>query len=148
LERKDNKGGARLRRAYSFAAEAHRGQLDESGLPVIWHPMAVAKKCDTTTEKIVALLHDVIEDTEVVEEEIRAAFGDEVADAVVADSRVEGEEYEAYLDRVAKNPLALKVKIADLRHNIERGEKSGNLKRLSKHKKGLEKLLKLENPDG
>ena len=129
--------------AYAFAAEAHRGQIDESGLPVIYHPMAVAKKCETTREKIVALLHDVIEDTDVGEAEIREIFGDEVADAVSADTRADGEPYDEYLDRVAQNSLAMKVKIADLKHNIERGEKSENLERLEKHRRGLAKLEKL-----
>ncbi len=102
------------------ASMAHRGQVDKMGTAYIEHPRAVASFLETETEKTAALLHDVLEDTYLREEDLRPVFGDEITDAVVALTRREGEDYFDYIRRVMKNALAVRVKLADLRHNTDR----------------------------
>jgi len=72
----------------------------------------------TDEEMVVALLHDVVEDTEVTEEKIREVFGDPIADAVALLTHKGNEPYKKYLERIKTCPLATKVKIADIRHNL------------------------------
>lgn len=101
------------------ASMAHRGQVDKMGTAYINHPRAVASFLDTETEKTVALLHDVLEDTFLKEQDLRPVFGEMITDAVVTLTRLSGEDYFVYIDRVKKNPLAVRVKLADLRHNTD-----------------------------
>ena len=105
--------------AEALAAYAHAGQLDKAGRPYIDHPRAVAAGVETDLEKTVAYLHDVLEDTFVTESTIRNLFGDTVADAVAALTRRPEEDYEDYVRRLGENPLARRVKLADLRHNMD-----------------------------
>lgn len=108
--------------AWSIARLAHAGQTDRDGMPYILHPFTVSTMCDTELERVVALLHDVLEDSETTAEDLRAAgLSELVVDAVVAITRVSGEDYEQYLSRVMTNETARRVKIADLNHNIKRG---------------------------
>lgn len=105
-----------LNKALDIAYKAHLGQTDKAGAPYILHPMRVAMHCETEEEKIVALLHDVVEDTSVTFEELKAeGFSDEVLTALKCLTRTEDEEYETFIRRVATNPLAIKVKIQDLK---------------------------------
>jgi len=105
--------------AMEIALTAHHGQDDKAGLPYIRHPMAVMEMVDTVEEKIVALLHDTIEDTDVTAKYLEAMdFPSHIVDAVVAISKVKGEKNEDYCKRVRQNPLALRVKLADIRHNM------------------------------
>lgn len=124
--------------ALAFARAAHEGQIDEDGVPVIEHPIAVAARLSTEEEKATAYLHDVLEDTTATEQEIREQFGDRIADAVAADTRRTDETYWDYLDRLKENSLALRVKLADLEHNITRNtrlDQTYKIRRLEKHKK-------------
>ena len=105
--------------AEALAAYAHAGQLDKAGRPYIDHPRAVAAGVQTDPEKTVAYLHDVLEDTFVTESTVRNLFGDTVADAVVALTRRPEEDYEDYVCRQGENSLARRVKLADLRHNMD-----------------------------
>lgn len=102
-----------------IATIAHRGQKDKSGVPYITHPEKVASLLDTPQEKIVGYLHDTVEDTSVEIEDIRGFFGDEIADAVALMTHADGEKYMDYVRRLAKNPLARRVKMADLTHNMD-----------------------------
>lgn len=104
--------------AIAFASNAHKGQLDKCGEPYILHPIRVMLSLNNKIERIVALLHDVIEDTDVTKTIIKFEFGKVVADAVDAMSKREGETYEDYLKRCASNPIALNVKRADISDNI------------------------------
>lgn len=106
-------------RAYALAKAAHSGQVDKSGADYIGHPVTVASFVETETQKAVALLHDVLEDTNVTEDELRSLFGDEITDAVVTLTHQKGEVYMDYVARIAQNPLAKTVKMADLRHNMD-----------------------------
>ena len=73
----------KIKKAMIIAYNAHNGQVDKSGIPYIYHPIHLAEQMNTETECIVALLHDVVEDTEVTYEDIEREFGKEIADMVV-----------------------------------------------------------------
>ena len=137
--------------ALEFAKRMHKGQVDKAGEDYINHPIAVSKMVEDETNpnlKIAAILHDVIEDTCVDESVIRKLFGDEIADAVVALTKVRGESYEDYLHRVARNEIARKVKIADISHNMDLSRlpkvTENDLKRLEKYKKAKAYLESIE----
>lgn len=104
--------------AVRIAREAHAGQSDKSGQPYIGHPLRVMAALDGAHERMAAVLHDVIEDTPVTADDLRAAgCPEEVVAAVVALSRGDGEAQGDYLARVAANPLARTVKLADIADN-------------------------------
>ncbi|WP_436495286.1 HD domain-containing protein [Actinokineospora sp. HUAS TT18] len=104
--------------AVRIAREAHEGQVDKSGRPYIGHPLRVMGRVTSDYERMTAVLHDVIEDTPVTAADLAAAgCPAEVVAAVVAISKVPGEDQETYLARVAANPLALTVKYADIADN-------------------------------
>ncbi len=109
-----------LNKAIELAHIAHKGQLDKGGNPYINHPLRVMNNVETIEEKIVAVLHDVVEDSEVTLEDLRIAeFSDRIIAAVNAITKVEGEKREDYLQRVMGNPIALRVKIADMTDNAD-----------------------------
>ncbi len=105
-------------KALTFITKRHSGQKRRNGNPYIIHPIRVSQEVHSITEKVVALLHDVIEDTKTTLQEVEEAFGTEVADAVEALSRREKEDYMVYIRRVKLNPIALSVKIADISDNL------------------------------
>lgn len=106
-----------LASAFHIAYHAHRGQKRWDGSPYIDHPIAVAQSLKDVDAQIVALLHDVVEDTDITLDDL-SSFGDEVVDAVNAITKRDGERYVDYLNRVAANGLATEVKIADITHNL------------------------------
>lgn len=108
-----------------IAYDAHAGQLDQGGIPYIFHPYHLAEQMDSEAAVCVALLHDVIEDTSVTEDELRQQFGDEITDAVVLLTHRDGDNYEYYLNRIKENPIALAVKKADLAHNTDESRLCG-----------------------
>lgn len=130
--------------AYRIAKLVHKGQKDKGGKDYISHPLAVAAMLDTEEEKIVALLHDTIEDGDgkiITLDGIRAKFGDVIADAVDAITHRKGEDYFDYLARVKNNPLAVTVKLADLAHNSDLSRivnpTEHDLDRVEKYKKAI-----------
>jgi hypothetical protein len=102
-----------------LAEKAHTGQVDKSGTPYINHPYAVMRMAEPGIDRIVAILHDVVEDSDTSIEKIRNIFGNEVAVAVDAITRRDGEEPAEYYLRVRSNETALRVKHLDLRHNSD-----------------------------
>jgi (p)ppGpp synthase/HD superfamily hydrolase len=109
-----------LSSALQVATQAHAGQVDKGGKPYIRHPLAVSALVDTEQEKIVALLHDVVEDTAVTLENLRSfGFSEDILTAVDCITKRQGEPLESYLQRVKSNPLATAVKTADLSHNSD-----------------------------
>lgn len=109
--------------AAALATKAHAGQVDKAGRAYILHPMAVAAALSGEPEEVIvaALLHDVVEDGGVTLAFLaEAGFSEPVVSAIDALTRRPGESYNAYLDRVAENPIAAKVKIADAEHNLRR----------------------------
>jgi (p)ppGpp synthase/HD superfamily hydrolase len=113
----------RLSQAIVFAANYHAGQEDKGGEPYILHPLRVMMKMETEDEKIVAVLHDVLEDTEATEEEILEHFGYPVVNAVIALTRREEETYADYIDSLGANLLARKVKLVDIQDNLDPNRK-------------------------
>ncbi|QBF34520.1 HD domain-containing protein [Mycoplasmopsis phocirhinis] len=108
-----------LLKAYWLAQKAHKGQKDKGGKPYINHPKYVASKFIDKDFKIVALLHDVVEDSGVKLDLIENMFGTTIAKAVDAMTKRKDEEYALYLQRVKSNPIAKEVKLIDLYHNLD-----------------------------
>lgn len=109
-----------LERAILLAAEAHTGQVQRNGLPYILHPLAVMLQMETELEMIVAVLHDVVEDTDVtLDDLLEAGFPDEAVTAVGLLTRLPGMSYEQFIDRIRPHALARRVKLADLAHNLD-----------------------------
>lgn len=121
--------------ALEIALKAHKGQVDKSGVAYITHPLAVAAQLDSLELKTIALLHDTIEDTDVTAEYlIKRGIPKELVEVVQLLTKPENEEYESYLKRVRKNPMAKAVKLADLAHNTSPERASGlNEKRRAKY---------------
>jgi len=109
----------RLEKALEVALDAHKGQVDKGGSPYILHPIRVMLRCQTEDEQVVALLHDVVEDSEYGVGDILAIFGPETADAVDCLTKRNGEAYHEYLDRVAENSTAKAVKMHDIYENCD-----------------------------
>jgi hypothetical protein len=104
--------------AEQLATRWHAGQTDKLGEPYIGHPRRVAARLTTPDEKIVALLHDVLEDTEATRDDLHAAgFGAAIVEAVDALTRRPDETEHDYLTRVCSSPLAVTVKWADIADN-------------------------------
>ena len=103
--------------AMQVAYNAHVGQTDPCGIPYIFHPYHLAEQMDSEETVCAALLHDVLEDTTVHEDELRRLFGDEITDAVVILTHYDDDDYEDYLHRIKENHIALAVKKADIAHN-------------------------------
>lgn len=109
---------ALIYKALNIAYAAHQGQFDKSGVPYIFHPAYLASQMDTEDEIIVALLHDIVEDTAVTFDDLeRDSFPVSVIDALRLLTHDDSEEYLSYVKRIKGNPLAAKIKLADLRHN-------------------------------
>ena len=109
-----------LEKADEFACEVHNGQTDKSGKDYIGHPRRVSERCRGKKAKIVALLHDTIEDTFVTADYLKEyGFSNDVIEAVLALSRQENETYAQFIMRASKNEIAKEVKIADLEDNLD-----------------------------
>jgi (p)ppGpp synthase/HD superfamily hydrolase len=105
--------------AQEIAIIAHKDQVDKAGKPYVKHLEAVAAKVIGTEEKTVAWLHDILEDTDFSQDQLSVFFPRSIVDAVEALTKRKGESYEDYLRRISENPLAIKVKMADLEHNTD-----------------------------
>ena len=105
--------------AMKTAYKAHEGQLDRSGVPYIFHPIHLAEQMDDEISCTVALLHDVVEDTKVTIEELSTLFPVEVIEAVRLLTHDSAVPYNDYVRNVKDNPIAKKVKLADLAHNSD-----------------------------
>ena len=109
--------------AYALAAKLHREQEDKNGAPYIQHVVSVALAVREygLEYEIVGLLHDAIEDTNYTPEQAEQDFGKEVCDAMMAMTRLEGEDYfDVYLPRLMSNKIATRVKYADSTHNLSK----------------------------
>ena len=132
------------RKAMIIAYEAHKNQVDKSGVPYIYHPIHVAEQMDTENECIIALLHDVVEDTNVTFKQLEEVFSKEIIDILKLLTREENIEYDEYIKRIKNNSIACKVKIADLTHNLDKTRldfvTEVDVKRNEKYKKALQML--------
>ena len=113
---------ATLEDAIALAALAHHGQKDKAGAPYILHPLRLMLRMGSDVERMAAVLHDVVEDTPYTLDALRRlGFPPEVVEAVEALTRREdeGESYEEFVLRAGRNPIARRVKLADLEDNMD-----------------------------
>lgn len=109
-----------LEDAIALALDAHRGTPQKDGSPYILHPLAVMLSLDTEAERMVGVLHDVVEDTPITLDELRErGYPDDVLAALDCLTRRDDESYEQFIERVLPNPLARRVKLADIAHNLD-----------------------------
>lgn len=109
-----------LSTAIKIATDYHSGQVDKGGLPYILHPLTVMNNVETIEEKIVAILHDIIEDTPMTKDMLfKLGISEEIVEAIDVISKKKGQTYDEYLELVRDNELARRVKIADLKHNMD-----------------------------
>lgn len=136
-----------LEKAIELAARAHAGQVDKAGEPYILHPLRVVMKMETNTERIVAVLHDTYEDTWLTEQHLLAAGFDDEAIFKALDSvtKREGETYMEFIQRAKENSIGRKVKLADLRDNLDikriKNPTEQDYKRLDRYNKALVELI-------
>ena len=137
-----------LDRAIELAKQHHEGQTDKAGKPYIEHPLRVMNQVESEEEKIVAVLHDIVEDTDISLDDLRnEGFSEKVVSAVECLTKQDGENYDSYIERISFNPLAVKIKLADLEDNSDLTRlpevTDKDLERIEKYDKALEKLTRL-----
>ena len=130
------------KKAMKLCFRAHKDQVDKSGLPYVFHPFHLAEQMPDEVTTAVALLHDVVEDTDyTIEDLVREGFPPEVTDAVKMMTHDDAVPYLDYVRGLKENPVTRIVKLADLKHNsdITRldtvDEKA--IKRVEKYKKAI-----------
>lgn len=133
-----------LEDAIALAALAHAGQVDKAAQPYILHPLRLMLQTETEVERMAAVLHDVVEDTRYTLASLqRLGFPEEVLVAVDALTRRvdEGETYEAFVERAGQNAVARRVKIADLKDNLDLGRirdpQPKDFQRLERYRRAL-----------
>lgn len=130
------------RKALKISFNAHKNQVDKSGMPYVFHPFHLAEQMDDEYSVCVALLHDVVEDTDItIEELIIEGFPKEVINAIELMTHSDSVPYLDYVKIIKNNPIARKVKLADLMHNsdLSRLDKIDDkvLERVAKYKKAI-----------
>ena len=136
-----------LAKAIEIAASAHSEQKDKGGSPYILHPIRVMMSLNTEEEKIVGVLHDVVEDSEDWDfDRLREeGFAEDIISALMSVTKQsDAENYEAFIERAGRNQIGRNVKIADIKDNLD-VTRIGNLKekdllRINKYKNALSKL--------
>lgn len=147
-----------LEQAIRIALEAHTGQLDKAGKPYLLHPLRVMMGVEGPSQdsaRVVAVLHDVAEDSEWTVERLDAEYGltAEEQSALRLLTHADGDDYDAYIERVATSPLATSVKLADLRDNLDvtrlEAVTERDAKRISKYLRSLRRLTRTPiHPEG
>lgn len=134
------------RKAMILAYNAHLNQFDRAGVPYIYHPIHLAEQMDTEIECVVALLHDVVEDTDVTFEQLEKEFPSEVIEVLRLLTYDKKIDYMKYIEKIKKNFIARKVKIADIIHNSDETRLNKitvkDIIRRNKYKEALEILCK------
>ena len=136
-----------LEEAIEYAAKAHKGQKDKSNLPYILHPLSVMLQMDTDEERILALCHDIAEDTSKSPHEIACDLGMDSEWETLLDvlTHKKSVPYLDYIKTIKLYPAAVKVKLADLEHNLSRLKNLPNedqARLLKKYNSGIEALGK------
>ncbi len=110
----------KTKKALGLCFEAHKEQVDKSGLPYVFHPFHLAEQMETEETTIVALLHDIVEDTPYTISDLESeGFDKAVLDAIALMTHEDGVDYMDYVAKIKENPIAKAVKLADLRHNSD-----------------------------
>ena len=100
--------------------EAHKEQVDKSGMPYVFHPFHLAEQMNTEETTIVALLHDLVEDTDyTIEDLVDMGFDKSITDAIALMTHADNVAYMDYVRAIKDNPIAKTVKLADLKHNSD-----------------------------
>lgn len=132
------------RKAMSIAYNAHINQFDKAGVPYIYHPIHLAEQMDTEIECIVALLHDVVEDTDITFEQLEKEFSTEVIDVLRLLTHNKEVKYMQYIENLKSNDIARKVKMADIKHNMDESRLDNvtdkDITRINKYKEALKFL--------
>jgi (p)ppGpp synthase/HD superfamily hydrolase len=141
--------GLALEKAIRIAVEAHWGQKDKIGRPYILHPLRLMSRVETDEEKMTAVLHDVIEDTPVTLDSLsKDRFPPNVLRAIDCLTKRKNETYRDFINRLSQDPLARRIKIADLEDNMDVRRlfrfAPKDAKRLAKYIRAWQKLSKLE----
>lgn len=137
-----------LSKAINLAIQAHAGQVDKAGMPYIGHVMRVMQAGKTIDEKIVGVLHDVVEDTTWTFDALLAeGFPVHIVDALRCVTKLSDDEpYESFINRVKTNPLVVAVKINDLTDNMDirrlQTLTDADVQRLRKYLKAYQSLVK------
>ena len=136
-----------LQRAIEIALEAHKGALDKGSNPYILHPLRLMLQMDSEEEMIVAILHDVVEDSEKCsfDKLYKEVFSKRIINSLRSVTKEnEDEDYEKFIDRSIKDKIGRKVKIADISDNLDisrlKEVTDKDILRINKYKKALEKL--------
>lgn len=133
------------KKAMNIVYSAHNGQKDKSGVPYVFHPFHLAEQMETEDECIVALLHDVVEDTRITIENLATEFSDNIIQAIKLLTHDDSVPYMDYIKKIKLNPLAKKVKLADLEHNSDttrlENPTEKDIKRWEKYREAKEILL-------
>ena len=137
---------SQTKKAMIIAFNAHLNQIDKSGVPYIYHPIHVAEQMDTEEECIVALLHDVVEDTDITFADLEKEFSPSVIEALKLLTRDKTVDYMEYVEKVKTNPIARKVKLVDLMHNSDESRLNAvTLKDEERHKKYIKAISIIKN---
>ena len=134
------------KKALKLSFEAHKEQVDKSGMPYVYHPFHIAEQMKDEDTTIVALLHDVVEDTDITVEDVRKmGFSEDVCEALSLMTHDENVPYMEYVKKLKKNPIAKAVKLADLKHNSDLTRLDAvdekTLKRVGKYKCAMKILI-------
>lgn len=135
------------KKALKLSFEAHKDQIDKSGMPYVYHPFHLAEQMEDEKTTIVALLHDVVEDTNyTLHNLLSLGFDGEIVDAIALMTQDKSVPYMHYIGEIAKNQIARKVKLADLKHNSDLSRldivTDKDIKRVEKYKSAIALLEK------
>ena len=136
----------KTKKALKLCFDAHKDQLDKSGMPYVFHPFHLAEQMKTEETTIVALLHDLVEDTEyTIEDLVNMGFDKAITDAIALMTHADNVDYMDYVRMIKDNPIAKEVKLADLNHNSDLTRLDViDEKALSRRKKYLKAIALLE----
>ena len=110
----------KTKKALKLCFEAHKNQMDKSGMPYVFHPFHLAEQMQTEETTVVALLHDLVEDTDYTIEDLTSmGFDKNITDAIALMTHADDVEYMNYVRKIKNNPIAKAVKLADLKHNSD-----------------------------
>lgn len=134
------------KKALKLCFEAHKEQVDKSGMPYVFHPFHLAEQMKTEETTVVALLHDLVEDTDyTIEDLMSMGFSKSITDAIALMTHANDVEYMDYVREIKNNPIAKAVKLADLKHNSDLTRlDAADEKALSRREKYLKAIKLLE----
>lgn len=130
------------RKAMRVAYQAHKNQFDKAQIPYIYHPIHLAEQMNTELECIVALLHDVVEDTDMTFLDLEKFFSSEVIEILKLLTRDKRTDYMEYIKKIKPNKVAKKIKIADIIHNSDETRLDVIDEETIKRRKRYQKALK------